>query len=640
MVGIRPLALVFLMVAFALPESASAATRIIVQRDAGLSAAERSDIREDAGVRLVETLDIPRTEVVAAPAADTTQALRDLRADDDVVYAEIDRRRSVHADPYMAWLWGLNNTGQNIFQPGLADSDIDGVEAWQLQASPDVPISGAGVTVAVVDSGIDADHEDLDTQIAATRNFIGSDPTATTDGTGHGTHVAGTIAAIRDNSVGIVGVAPESKIMALRVIGNDGSGYDSDIAEAFDYAGDEGIRVVNASLGGAGSSHTLDIAISQHPNTLYVVSAGNGGADDIGDDNDVDPIWPCDSPEPNVICVGASDNRDERGEFSNYGDETVDLFAPGVSVLSTIPLDTVPGLETQKYAFYDGTSQAAPHVAGTAALMLQANPSLSARQLKDVLIDTADDKPAFEGYSVSGGRLNAAVAVSYVLENGIPLDSDGDGVVDAADSCPQVAAPGQSNGCPLDRDSDGQPDATDNCDLNANPTQADADHDGIGDACDPTPRGPDVDRDGKGSLDDRCPTVYGTDRYGCPITNPASLDRDHDGRNDASDGCPTEPASTNDGCPLPALTALSAKSRKHRASITVRTSRAATVRITVQRKKGQRWVRVARTTVATSPTNRARLRTKRLRAGRYRAVVVLSSSAGRVPAQSKRFRVR
>jgi hypothetical protein len=272
--------------------------------------------------------------------------------------------------------------------------------------------------------------------------------------------------------------------------------------------------------------------------------------------------------------------------------------------------------------------------------MLQANPYLSANQLKEILIDSADDKPAFEGYSVSGGRLNAAVAVGSVLEGGIPRDSDGDGVVDAADACPQVAASGQSDGCPLDRDSDGQPDAVDNCDLNVNPTQADADRDGIGDACDPTPRGPDVDRDGKGSVDDHCPTVYGTDRYGCPVTNPAALDRDHDGHNDASDGCPTEPATTKDGCPLPAVTALSAKSRKHRASITVRTSRAATVKITVQRKKGHRWVRVARTKVMTSPTNRARLRTKRLRAGRYRAVVVLSSGAGRVPAQSKRFRVR
>src|SRR4051812_39674203 len=113
MVGIRPLALVFLMVAFVLPESASAATRIIVKRDAGLSANERQDIREDAGVRLVQTLDIPSTEVVAAPTAAASDALRDLRADDDVVYAEIDRRRSVNADPYMAWLWGLDNSGQN-----------------------------------------------------------------------------------------------------------------------------------------------------------------------------------------------------------------------------------------------------------------------------------------------------------------------------------------------------------------------------------------------------------------------------------------------------------------------------------------------------------------------------------------------
>ena len=130
-----------------------------------------------------------------------------------------------------------------------------------------------------------------------------------TDGTGHGTHVSGTIAALRDNGSGIVGVAPQSKLMALRALGDDGGGRDSDIAEAFRYAGAHGARVVNASLGGSGASHTLDAAISQYPNTLFVVSAGNGGTDDAGDDNDAAQVWPCNSPNPNVVCVGASDNR-------------------------------------------------------------------------------------------------------------------------------------------------------------------------------------------------------------------------------------------------------------------------------------------------------------------------------------------
>jgi subtilisin family serine protease len=652
MVGIRPLSIIFLMFALVLPASAAAdeQTRIIVQRDGGLSAAERRDIRADAGVRLVDTLSVPRTEVVAAPAGAATDALRELRADDDVVYAELDRLRTANSpDPQMAWLWGLHNTGTNRFLGGTDDADIDAPEAWALtvdNGTPEgAPIRGDGVTVAVVDSGIDLTHEDLVGQVPEYQNFVaGRAADDVTDGTGHGTHVGGTIAAVRNEAgseVGIVGVASGAKLMALRALGDNGGGFDSDIAEAFRYAGAHGARIVNASLGGSGASQTLDAAIGSYPNTLFVVSAGNGGDDEEGDDNDTAAIWPCNAPYPNVICVGASDNDDKRGEFSNYGDETVDLFAPGVAIFSTFPPDAVEGFE-YSYALLDGTSQAAPHVSGVAALMLQANPNLSAQQLRQILMDTVDseDKPEFNGYSVSGGRLNAANAVDYVLTNGVPLDSDGDGVLDAADTCPTVAAPGQSNGCPLDRDADGKPDAIDNCDLKVNPNQADADRDGIGDVCDSTPRGPDIDHDGKGSVDDRCPTIYGKDRYGCPVAAPVSTDRDRDGRKDAVDGCPNEPASSNDGCPLPAVTALSARSRKRRASVSVRTSRAATVKITVQRKSGKRWRRVALRTVATSPTLRARLKTKRLRKGRYRAVVVLSSNAGRAPAVIRSFRVR
>jgi thermitase len=656
MVVIRPLSLALLMLAVLVPARASAAetTRIIVKREPGLSTAEQRDIRADAGVRLVDTLSLPRTDVVTAPTGDATQALRELNADGDVVYAELDRVRTVEstdpppdvADPGMAWLWGIHNDGQVLIPhqsdtAGLVDADTDADLAWQRETAPGVPVDGAGVTVAVVDSGIDSTHEDLDGQIADAANFVDSTThdLNTADLNGHGTHVAGTIAAAKDNSVGIAGVAPGSRLMALRAIAQDGTGRDSDIADAFRYAGDHGVRIVNASLSGPGASRTVDAAIHAYPNTLFVVAAGNSHRD-----TDTTQVWPCDSPEPNVVCVGASTNKDQIASFSNYGDHTVDVFAPGDLILSSIPPAVVPEIDPEdKYAYFSGTSQAAPHVAATAALVLQADPALTADHLKELLLDSADPVAAYSGYSVSGRRINADGAVAYAQAGTVPADADGDGVADAADGCPAVPVSTTANGCPQDRDFDDVADASDNCPDNANAAQGDMDHDRVGDVCDSTPRGPDVDHDGKAALDDACPTVYGTLANGCPkpvvVPKPKPADSDHDGRLDSVDSCPTEPASTPNGCPLPYVTALSTKGGKRAATISVSTTRAATVEITVQRKRGHRWVRVTRRLRLTSG-NHVTLKLKHLRKGSYRAAVVASSTAGRAAATTKRFRVR
>ena len=214
-------------------------------------------------------------------------------------------------------LWGLRNTGQNA---GLAGADIDVLGAWQRS-------EGLGVTVAVVDTGINADHEDLTGQLASTKaelegvpgidddgngyvddvkgwDFLGRDNVAQ-DGSGHGTHVAGTLAAAGGNGLGVVGVAPRAKVLPLRVLGDDGKGTMSAVASAFDYAGDLGVRVVNASVGGAYSA-AVRTAIAAHPDTLYVVAAGN----DTLDADTASGAFPCALPEPNVVCVGATDNRD------------------------------------------------------------------------------------------------------------------------------------------------------------------------------------------------------------------------------------------------------------------------------------------------------------------------------------------
>jgi subtilisin family serine protease len=586
-VGTRPVSLALILLAL-LPASAAAnsTARIIVQREAGLSAAERADVRADADVRFVESLPLPRTEVVAAAPGDVRDAVRDLNADPDVVYAERDRPIAASSDLETDPLWGL--------------TAIDALDAWGIA-------TGLNLTVAVVDSGVDASHPDLEDRIAPDGyDWVGDDDDPD-DLDGHGTHVAGILAATRDNdgAATVAGVAHGVSILPLRVLDEDGDGLVSDAIQAYDYAAERGIRIVNASLSGAGALNSEYQAIKRHSDVLFVVAAGNGGDDGVGDDNDgsADANYPCAYDLPNVLCVGASDQSDEPAPFSNFGDETVEVFAPGVGIKSTIP----GGF----YDFWDGTSMATPHVAGTAALLLQQTPELSAEDVVDAVVDWADDNVHLDGLSVSGGRANAFRALTN-------NDADQDGVADAVDNCP----------------------------VDNNPVQsADADGDGAADACDPTLRGADLDGDGWGALDDQCPDAYGSVR-GCPAPPPVTPpttgtpdDADGDGVTGASDACPSIAAATRDGCPLPQVASVSARVKNHSATVSVSTSRTATVRMAVERKRGRGWVRVSRTTLVTSG-NRARVTVRRLRRGAHRVRISVSTSSGSGTPVTKGFRVR
>ncbi len=211
MVGSRSISLSLLLLAL-IPASAAAntSTQIIVKRDAGLSAAERADIRADADVRYVESLPLPRTEVVTAARGDVADALRDLNADPDVVYAERDRAISAQAlDPEDDENWGL--------------AKIQATDAWAYN-------TGEGRTVAVVDSGVDDDHPDLLGQVLPGYDWVDDDFNAN-DLNGHGTHVAGTIAAA-NNGDGVAGVAPDARILTLSVLNAAGSVTVSDTIKA------------------------------------------------------------------------------------------------------------------------------------------------------------------------------------------------------------------------------------------------------------------------------------------------------------------------------------------------------------------------------------------------------------------------
>jgi thermitase len=188
------------------------------------------------------------------------------------------------------------------------------------------------------------------------------------------------------------------------------------------------------------------LAIQSHPNTLFVVAAGNGGVDRVGDDNDgAETEYPCAYSEPNVVCVGATDSDDIRSSFSNFGATTVDLFAPGEGIVSTYPRSLG---DRTGYRVLSGTSMATPHVAGAAALVVFARPAWSTDQLKTALIDSVDRPAGLSGASVSDGRLNAAAALGFPGPQGAVTPPPSEPVPAQAAAIP-VALPAPLAAAPL-----------------------------------------------------------------------------------------------------------------------------------------------------------------------------------------------
>ncbi len=215
--------------------------------------------------------------------------------------------------------------------------------------------------------------------------------------------MSGIIAADQNNAIGVSGVAPGAQVMPLRVLDAGGTGtHRRTWPRAFNYAGQHSIRIVNASLGG---DVGIADAASRPSSTTPTRCTWSRPATTAPTTTTRAPrSIPCDLPAANLICVGASDQNDQPAWFSDYGAANVDLFAPGVNILSTW---TGGG-----YAYADGTSMATPMVTGTLALMLAHNPSLTAAQLKADLLASVDPAPQLAGMSVTGGELDAAAAVA------------------------------------------------------------------------------------------------------------------------------------------------------------------------------------------------------------------------------------
>jgi hypothetical protein len=314
--------------------------------------------------------------------AGVDQLIARLSANPQVAYAEPDYRLHLARtpnDPRYNEQWAL--------------PQISAPAAWERS-------TGTTVRIAVVDTGVYAEHPELAGRVLPGRDFVYDDDDAADDN-GHGTFIAGVIGAAGDDGVGVAGVCWSCQILPVKVMDAEGNGGASDVAQGIRWAVDQGAQVINISVGGPRNPTVLRdaIAYAESRGALVVGAAGNEALDG-------NPIeYP--SAYASVLAVGATTRDDRHAVFSNYG-EQLDLAAPGVAITSTT---WTPGAAAS-YATADGTSMATPFVAGVAGLLLSVNPALTAEQLRQLLLASADDvaAPGWDVYT-GAGRVNAQRAL-------------------------------------------------------------------------------------------------------------------------------------------------------------------------------------------------------------------------------------
>lgn len=320
-------------------------------------------------------------------------------------------------------------------------NELYGLDKIQAPLAWDTTTGSPSVVVAVIDLGIDYNHEDLSANMWRNPGETGLNPSGQDkaingidddgngyvddvfgidtinhdsnplDDGGHGTHVSGTLGGVGNNGTGVVGVNWNVRIMAIKSHGADGNGTSASVVEAFQYVAmmrrrGINVSVTNNSWGGAPEAADFDQALKDaiddagSTGILNMCAAGNSARD-----NDALPFYPASYDSPSIIAVAASDQNDNRAGFSSWGATSVDLAAPGVSILSTFP---------GSYGFLSGTSMATPHVSGAAALLWAHAPHLTSAQVKATLMNSVDLVPQWSGLTVTGGRLNLARAVQNI----------------------------------------------------------------------------------------------------------------------------------------------------------------------------------------------------------------------------------
>lgn len=407
-----------------------AAGRLIVKLRDEATAADLSDIDAQADADVDRPIGNGRVRLLHSKSKQAAQLLAELRLRQEIEYVEPDY--VVHAtdtpnDPAFGNQWGLNNTGQSVNgTAGTQGADVHAAAAWTLARG------SANTVVGIVDGGFDVTHFDLAPNVwSAPRAFsvnVGGIPVScpagahgavfetsircdpTYDGAAdHATHVAGIAGAAADNGLGIAGASWHASLMSLNFLTDGSNGFTSDAINAIEFAIQVkatfagtpagNIRILNNSWGSGAFSQALQDEIDRAgaSDILFVAAAGNGTAN-----TDSSPYYPGSLNRPNELTVAASAPDDSLAWFSNYSRNSVHLAAPGTNIFST--------LTGGQLGYMSGTSMATPFVSGAAALVLS-RCALNTADLKALLVNTVDLRPAFASTTVSGGRLNMEAAL-------------------------------------------------------------------------------------------------------------------------------------------------------------------------------------------------------------------------------------
>ena len=447
--------------------------RAVAAREVLVKFAKSAPPENVAEAKAVADVDLDRkvggagVRLLRSRSKDAESLVRELSARPDVVYAEpnhIIRASAVPGDPSFGEQWALQNTGYTTGAgAGTAGADIGAASAWEVSTG------SRDNVVAVVDTGVDSTHPDLAANMwsapapftvniggqtirceAGTHGFDAITKTCNPrDEYNHGTHVAGIIGATGNNGTGGAGINWTASIMDIKFFDATGSATLSDALDAIEFTIQAkqtlgpaaNVRVLNASWGwnGEPSQALLDqINRAGESDMLFVAGAGNGGPDYVGDSNDVSPFYPASYDAPNVVAVAATDNNDALASFSNYSATKVHLGAPGVLVFSTV----MGG----GYDHWSGTSMAAPHVSGAAALVLS-RCALNTTGLKNTLLMSVDYVPSLGTATATSGRLDAGKAISTCAAPApTPTPTPAPSPTPAPNSAPAVALSGPADG--------------------------------------------------------------------------------------------------------------------------------------------------------------------------------------------------